>query len=207
MAESITAAAKLKGVLREFRDVATATASQIVEEMFLPLGERTIRPVDVGGVAGGTKFIHNGCFFKFVETSAIYASYAQVGQALPHFSPAARSSYLPRVCCVCLRAWLGCQAMKAANHEYRSNNALRELAIPSLECAFQLLIDVHGFRCSATPVLPISAATLVYGSDDAARTVRVPCSACGLLGDCAAADAQLAGAGERQGRWLQCVDG
>jgi len=94
MAESITAAAKLKGVLREFRDVATATASQIVEEMFLPLDERTIRPVDVGGVAGGTKFIHNGCFFKFVETSAIYASYAQVGQASP-------TSHLQRALLTC----------------------------------------------------------------------------------------------------------
>ena len=101
MAESITAAAKLKGVLREFRDVATATASQIVEEMFLPLGERTIRPVDVGGVAGGTKFIHNGCFFKFVETSAIYASYAQVGQApLPLLTCSALFLPATRLLCV-----------------------------------------------------------------------------------------------------------
>lgn len=42
-------------------------------ELSLPEQSKTIKAVDVGGVAGGTKYIHNGIFLKFaVDSAGIY---------------------------------------------------------------------------------------------------------------------------------------
>lgn len=40
-------------------------AKTIVDEIHLPYSEKSIRPVDAGGVAGGIKYVHDGIFFKF----------------------------------------------------------------------------------------------------------------------------------------------
>jgi hypothetical protein len=40
-------------------------AKTIVDEIHLPYSEKSIRPVDAGGVAGGVKYAHDGIFFKF----------------------------------------------------------------------------------------------------------------------------------------------
>ncbi len=40
-------------------------AKTIVDEIHLPYSEKTIQPIDAGGVAGGVKYVHDGIFFKF----------------------------------------------------------------------------------------------------------------------------------------------
>lgn len=65
-----------------------------------------------------------------------------------------------------------------ARHEYNALNMIRNARIKGLVAPVQLLIDVQGFRLSATPLLPIGhAGSLVYGSDDAAVRVHVRGSA------------------------------
>lgn len=65
-----------------------------------------------------------------------------------------------------------------ARHEYNALNLIRNARIKGLVAPVQLLIDVQGFRLSATPLLPIGhAGSLVYGSDDAAVRVHVRGSA------------------------------
>lgn len=51
---------------REIRPV----CEQIVAEMGLPDSEKTIKPANVGGIAGGVKFIHNGVLLKFASDDA-----------------------------------------------------------------------------------------------------------------------------------------
>ena len=44
---------------------ATRLAKIIVNEMNMPVAERSIKPKDFGGIAGGSKFAENGIFIKF----------------------------------------------------------------------------------------------------------------------------------------------
>ena len=45
----------------------------IIEEVSLPTEEKTIKPVDVGGIAGGIKYISNNILFKFsLDFKGIY---------------------------------------------------------------------------------------------------------------------------------------
>lgn len=38
----------------------------IILEQHLPIDQKTFKPIEVGGIAGGEKFICHGIFFKFV---------------------------------------------------------------------------------------------------------------------------------------------
>ena len=45
-------------------------AGIIVRELHLPEEEKTIKPVDIGGVAGGRKFLHDGLLLKIADDEA-----------------------------------------------------------------------------------------------------------------------------------------
>ncbi len=47
-----------------FVRAATDTFNSIMGELHLPAAERSLKPVDIGGVAGGVKYLHRGQFFK-----------------------------------------------------------------------------------------------------------------------------------------------
>jgi len=51
---------RLAEVARDFQHTATHFAELVVSEMFLPIEKKTVRPVGVGGVAGGTKYSIKG---------------------------------------------------------------------------------------------------------------------------------------------------
>ena len=71
--------ARLHALLGCFAQVATPIAQTIIDELSLSLPEaqRTIKPVDVGGVAGGTKYKHGGIFFKVISERSIGPSRAK----------------------------------------------------------------------------------------------------------------------------------
>ena len=62
-------------------------------------------------------------------------------------------------------------AAKSANHELRSLRALVGCDEPSLAFPLMVTVDYAGHRLCAVSVLPISDATLVYGSADQGRTI------------------------------------
>lgn len=62
-------------------------------------------------------------------------------------------------------------AARVAHHEFRALEAIRCIRQPLIHTGLQVLLDVCGFRCSATAALPIDGSTLVYGSADAAAAV------------------------------------
>jgi hypothetical protein len=61
--------AEVKQLLDRFIVAATPVVETIVKELRLPVADKTIKPIDVGGIAGGTKFIHNNLFIKIAEES------------------------------------------------------------------------------------------------------------------------------------------
>jgi len=59
---------RLLALSERFESVATAIGKQIIAERNLPLDKQTIKPINVGGTAGGEKFLSNGVFFKVRKT-------------------------------------------------------------------------------------------------------------------------------------------
>ena len=67
--EMLTSCIDLERVARDFSDTARAYGRIIISEMSLPLEEKTIRPLNLGGVLGGLKFVVQGILFKVVDGS------------------------------------------------------------------------------------------------------------------------------------------
>lgn len=63
---------KLNRTIQKFNRTAQKIAKVIISEAHLPVEEKTIAPVEVGGV-GGEKYIYAGIFFKFaIDGQGIY---------------------------------------------------------------------------------------------------------------------------------------
>ena len=58
---------QLGKLVKEFNDTALLIGRHIIDEVDVPAKEKSIPPVDVGGIAGGSKFIYGGIFFKFAR--------------------------------------------------------------------------------------------------------------------------------------------
>ena len=144
-------------------DAFVATASScsriIVSERTVPNASKSIQPVDVGGVAGGEKFISHGIFFKVItaEARALYGGEDAAMKAAGHELKGSR-------------AFL---SVGVGTHP-RASAAASDLADAPLQLRTPLmaLIDYGGCRLVACSLLPVSGSTLKYGSADAGRTVH-----------------------------------
>lgn len=89
---------------QQFQEAAVSYGRLIISERPLPPEMRSIQPVDIGGVAGGDKYVHNGILFKFaadpkvaeVKGKPVYLyggsvpseeSAIKVSQIVHHFAP------------------------------------------------------------------------------------------------------------------------
>jgi hypothetical protein len=61
--------------VRDFMETAQTYARVIINELHLPLEQKTLRPVSLGGVLGGSKYIVRGVLFK-IPDGAIFKDYA-----------------------------------------------------------------------------------------------------------------------------------
>lgn len=69
----------------EFVQEAITTVKIIVNERYLPPEQKTIQPADVGGIAGGTKYVHNQMFFKFaVDSHNLYGGVEWAAKSAGH---------------------------------------------------------------------------------------------------------------------------
>ena len=113
----------------------------IIEEVSIPAPAKTIKPANVGGIAGGEKYVVKGIFFKFaIDAFGVYGG--------DEF------------------------AQKAAGHELAGLKAYYNCTIDGLNTPFMLLMDYRGYRLIATTKLPLSGASLIYGSADGGITVH-----------------------------------
>ena len=121
---------------------AEVLCTRIVLDMSLPNDSKLIKSVDVGGIAGGEKFIAANLFVKFAskDVSGLYGSDAA--------------------------------ACAAAAHELKGARAYVGLDLPDIRPPLLCMVDVYGMRLLVSSVLPIGADTLVYGSADAGKTVH-----------------------------------
>jgi hypothetical protein len=72
-----------------------------------------------------------------------------------------------------LGPWNGCDesAAKGAAHDLKGLNHYFSASVPGIHFPLMTLIDYKGFRMTAQAVLPLGENSLIYGSNDAGRTV------------------------------------
>jgi len=116
--------------------------------------KKSIKSCDIGGVAGGDKFIIHGILFKFAEDKYINDKWL--------YGIEYKCDYF---------------AMKALNNEIKSLRVLIDLKFSSklknLNIPLMAMINYLGYSICAVSLLPIGKKTLVYGSNDAGKTVFI----------------------------------
>jgi len=55
----------LSGLAQDFNFMANSYAKIIISEVGIPHNKKTIKPIDIGGQAGGEKYLVNSILFKF----------------------------------------------------------------------------------------------------------------------------------------------
>lgn len=140
---------------RDFVQLAEVYGRIIISERCLPPEQKSIKPVALGGQAGGSKFMVQGILFKYAMDVRLAAA---SGREKWLYGGKRRDDGA---------------AIKAASNELlglssfvkcNSNNIIR---FPLMS-----LIDYCGFRLVAVSTLPINVDTIVYGSADAGRSVH-----------------------------------
>ncbi len=136
-------------ISQDFVEMAKFYGHIIISELHLPVERKTIKPWEgSGGVLGGQKFLVHNILFKCPDAK-VFAEYPDA-------------------------LWA---SMKVAGHELKGMQCLASYFLDKGSVGAHLpltaLIDSRGHRLLATSVLPISNATLVYGSDNAAFDCNV----------------------------------
>ncbi|PRP81080.1 leucine-rich repeat-containing protein [Planoprotostelium fungivorum] len=141
-------------ICKEFVDTATHYAKIIISELFLRPETRSFPLANVGGVAGGMKFIIKNIIFK-VASDTLLSEY-------PKLWMYGGLSETPN----------NTAAVKAMKNELQGLEALSSTFTEGLHFPLMALIDYKGFRVLAMPLLPIDHDTIIYGSNDAGSTVH-----------------------------------
>lgn len=55
---------ELERLSRDFTNVASTYGKVILSELYLPVEEKTVRPINMGGVLGGSKYVVRDVLFK-----------------------------------------------------------------------------------------------------------------------------------------------
>jgi alpha-tubulin suppressor-like RCC1 family protein/tetratricopeptide (TPR) repeat protein len=141
LAEQITKQNALRKFCADFYAVAEEIGKVIVSEVNLV--SKTYPPVNIGGIAGGEKYIVNNIFFKFcIDAKNLYGGDEWARKV-------ANLELLG------LNGYVNCQ-----------------MSVPIIHFPLVMLLEYRGYRLIASTVVPIGNNTLVYGSGDAGKTVE-----------------------------------
>jgi hypothetical protein len=139
----------LADICMDFTNTALIFGRIIITELFLDNSEKTITPIDAGGIAGGIKYSKRGILFKFPSDTKLPDGSWLYGGTKPDLE----------------------KAICTSGHELKSLNALFtttfELGIANiLRFPLMTMINFRGFRLVALSFLPVASNTLVLGSQD-----------------------------------------
>eukprot|EP00471_Norrisiella_sphaerica_P001627 CAMPEP_0184483924 /NCGR_PEP_ID=MMETSP0113_2-20130426/5603_1 /TAXON_ID=91329 /ORGANISM="Norrisiella sphaerica, Strain BC52" /LENGTH=2464 /DNA_ID=CAMNT_0026864607 /DNA_START=62 /DNA_END=7456 /DNA_ORIENTATION=+ len=133
---------ELAQLAKDFVHTATTIGKIIIQERHLPLSLKTIEPKQMGGQAGGQKFISHNIMWKFAVDS--------------HHGFFGSDEF----------------AAKACSHELLGLSNIYQFGSDTgVHVPLCCLIDYLGYRLIAMSFLPIDKTTLVAGSGDCGRTI------------------------------------
>jgi len=149
----------LSRLARDFVYCSKTYGKIIISEYYLPAGEKTIKPFNAGGLAGGTKYLCSSIFFKFALDGPIPKKKPEdpdepvrwmYGGSKPNDQA----------------------AMKAARNDMLGLLSYYNSDVKGLHYPLMSLIDYRGFRLIAMSILPINKNTIRYGSADGGKSVH-----------------------------------
>jgi tetratricopeptide (TPR) repeat protein len=140
----------IEAVYSDFLSFSTRVAERLVRELHLPFEQRSLKPTDKGGIAGGEKFVYGNVMFKFARDDMnLYGS--------DSFAAKAASCEIRNM-----------SAILKAIHTGELHRHCH------LNTTLTSLIMCGGHAVYATSLAPIAGSgTLVYGSSNAGYEVRM----------------------------------
>src|SRR3990167_2054175 len=158
---------KLSKLAHDFVYCSKTYGKIIISEYYLPEDQKTIKSIDAGGLAGGSKYICANIFFKFaLDTDLMENVRKQKGLSMKDAPP--------------LWMYGGSEnddyaAMKGSKNDMTGLMSYYNAKIPGLYFPLMALIDYRGFRLIAMSILPITKKSIKYGSADGGITVHKDC--------------------------------
>ncbi|EFA75195.1 hypothetical protein PPL_11269 [Heterostelium album PN500] len=137
-------------VANDFVYCANTFGKIIISERNLPEDQKTIKPLSLGGVAGGHKYKCQDIIFKFVVD-------VEIAPGLWMYGDTSRSDE---------------KAQKSAGHELKGLNHFMEHSNGLIRFPLMAIIDYRGYRLLAISNLPITKKSIVYGSNDGGKTIH-----------------------------------
>jgi len=128
-------------ISRDFSEAMSTVGRIIIYERFLNDVEKTIKPVSLGGILGGKKYIVHGILFKFA-----------VG------NDGERNQLDDFI------------LSKIAGHELKSLSRLIDCNEKELYLPFMAVIDYLGYKLTAMTCLPVNDSSLKVGTANAGKT-------------------------------------
>lgn len=182
---------RLFALVRDFRKTAVVVGSVVASEVGLPYALKTVKPADVGGVAGGQKYFCRGVFLKRVmDDMGIYGGLDGAMKAAGHELKGLRAFLLhsleeekekrnKRLLAQQQQqqagsggAGLSLASLGGGSGSSSNNVGVMSAAEERLFSGLMLVLDTRGVRMLATTLLPVGKTSLQYGSADAGRTVH-----------------------------------
>lgn len=132
----------------------------LIAELDVPYEKKTIKPVQVGGVAGGVKYITHQMFLKFATDDPKLQLYGGWRSNMrSHIVQGRNSQPRQRVMYVFRdNMWKNLKYFQELN----SLNALISTNVPNLHFPLMALVNAYGYRVIAVSKLPINSSTLIY---------------------------------------------
>lgn len=89
----VQASLQVVDLVKEFTEIAEVIAQIIVDELHCPAAEKLIPPTQLGGMAGGEKYLSHGILFKFaIDSRGLYNGDEFAMKATQVCSPLSSSS-------------------------------------------------------------------------------------------------------------------
>ncbi len=133
----------LSDLSRKFVAVAQTYGRIIVRELHYPVERKLIKPMDLGGVIGGEKFVIAGILFK-VAKAGLFGDDAEPSQKIAGHE------------------------LKTLTALFNANQIAKiGMALPMIA-----LLDVLGHRLIALALCPLDSRSIIHGSSDAAVTIH-----------------------------------
>eukprot|EP01132_Coremiostelium_polycephalum_P008397 gene8397-10313_t len=148
--ESLEKYKSLSNIANDFVYCADTFGKIIISELHLDMDAKTIKPLDLGGVAGGLKYRCQDIIFKFVVDVEIANGIWMYGQNK-------RSD---------------AKAQKTAGHEIKGLNHFMEVSNGIIRFPLMAKICYRGYTLLAISTLPVNKKTIVYGSCDGGNSVH-----------------------------------
>ena len=159
--EALERARLIQDIQKEFIETAGSIVKTIVNESALPDDLKSIKKLDLKGVAGGEKYISKGIYFKYaIDWMNIYGT--------DQFAAKAAGAEMRALRCVNSVSLREAERMRRECENDVDQDSEPDVVIAPLST----VVDYMGQRIIASALIAINDDTLIYGSADQGQHIQ-----------------------------------